>query len=105
MPRMDKLSNYATTIATNDAGDTVVAYHATAIVTFNADRITLNMGGRDTVPTRRKMAQAAAQFRLPFQVYRRNGQTFARSILTGEAQEMDATGRVILPRRISAEVA
>lgn len=103
MPRMDKLSMHATTIVTDDEGFTVVTYHATAIVKFNADVIKLNMGGWDTVTTRRKMAQTAAQFRLPFTIYRVNGQTLVRSTLDGEARELNATGRVILPRRVNVE--
>lgn len=101
MRSSDRLSTYATTIAA-DGDATVITYHRTAIVRFDADKITLNMGGYDTVTTRRKMNQAARQFCLPFTVYRIKGDTFMRSTLTGEAQPVDTRGANILPRRVSA---
>lgn len=104
MPRMDKLSSHATTIATGEDGSVQVVYHRTQIVRFTDDTITLCMGGYDTVTTRRKMNQAAAQFRLPFTVYRDKGETYMRSTLTGEAQIMDTTGRNVLPRKIGASL-
>jgi hypothetical protein len=100
---MDKLSSHATTIAA-DGDAMVVTYHRTQIVRFTEGAITLCMGGYDTVTTRRKMNQAAAQFRLPFSVYRDKGETFMRSTLTGETVPMDTTGRNILPRRTRATV-
>lgn len=104
MPRMDKLSNHATTIATGEDGSLQVVYHRTTIVAFNDAEIVLRMGGYDTVTTRRKMNQAAAQFRLPFTVYRDKGETYMRSTLTGAAQIMDTTGRNVLPRKIGASL-
>jgi hypothetical protein len=98
---MDKLSNHATTIAA-DGDAMVVTYHRTQIVRFTDDTITLRMGGWDTVTTRRKMNQAAAQFRLPFSVYRDKGVTYARSTLTGESRPMDDSGPNYLPRKITA---
>ena len=102
MRNSDKLSSHATTIDHGDA--TVVTYHATQIVRFDDATITLCMGGHDTETTRRKMNQAAAQFRLPFMVYRDKGETYMRSTLTGEAQIMDTTGRNVLPRKIGASL-
>lgn len=75
MPRMDKLSNYATTVATGDDGLTRVTYHRTTVVSFNDETIILNNGGWDTTTTRRKMNQAANQFRLSYGVYRDKGET------------------------------
>lgn len=75
MPRMNKLSNYATTVA--QAGPLLrVTYHSTAIVTASADLITLRTGGWDSVTTRRKMNQAARQFDLGYGVYRDKGKSF-----------------------------
>ncbi len=103
MPHMDKLSSHATNI-THDGAAMVVTYHRTQIVRFTDDTITLCMGGYDTVTTRRKMNQTAAQFRLPFIVYRDKGETYMRSTLTGEAQIMDTMGRNVLPRKIGASL-
>jgi hypothetical protein len=57
-------------------GDTVITYHSTPIVRFNPDRIVLATGGWDSVTTRRKMHQAAIQFRLPYRVWREKGQSY-----------------------------
>lgn len=103
MPRMDKLSNFATTW-TEDGPRIVVCYHRTNIVRADEDTITLNMGGWDTVTTRRKMNQAAAQFCLPFRVYRDKGTTYMRSTLTGEPVEMDTWADNVLPRHVRATI-
>jgi hypothetical protein len=83
MPRMDKISNYRTTV-TCTRGLISVVYVETLIVEAKHDTITLDMGGYDTVTTRRKMNQAANQFGLPYRVYRRDFQTYVRSTLDGE---------------------
>lgn len=71
MPRMDKLSNYKTTVAT--VGDHVtVTYQKTAIVRFNDSEVILDSGGWETVTTKRKMNQAANQFGLPYGVYQKD---------------------------------
>ena len=78
MPRMNRLSSYATTVSADASGITRVVYHSTEIVAWNADRsrILLRTGGYDTVTTRRKMNQAARQFGLPYSVYRDKGRTY-----------------------------
>jgi len=75
MPRMNRLSPYATTVSEAD-GETVVIYHTTRIVTFNHDCVTLRTGGWDTVTTRRKMNQASNQFGLGYSVFRRDGDSY-----------------------------
>lgn len=77
MARMDKLSTYCTTIARADER-TIITYHRTAIVEFDGDTITLRTGGWDSVTTRRKMNQAAAQFGLCYSVFRDKGESFIR---------------------------
>lgn len=77
MPTMNKLSTYCTTIGQAD-NRTVITYHSTAIVEFDADTITLRTGGWDTVTTRRKMNQAAVQFGLRYAVFRDKGESFIR---------------------------
>lgn len=76
MPRMNKLSNYATTISADAEGTKRITYRSTIIVEFNDERIILRTGGYDTVTTRRKMNQAATQFALGFQVYHEKGVTY-----------------------------
>lgn len=78
MSRTDKLSSYATTIA-SDGKYMVVTYHRTQIVKWNDSEIVLDFGGYDTVTTRRKMNQAANQFCLGFSVYRDKGETYVES--------------------------
>lgn len=75
MPRMDKLSNYRTTIAVRE-GTTIITYIATPIVAFDRDKIVLNTGGYKSVTTKRKMNQAAHQFNLPYGVYQKKGKWF-----------------------------
>ena len=71
MPNTNKLSNYRTTISTND-GKTSITYVNTAIVSFDADTVTLNSGGYQTVTTKRKMNQASNQFCLGYGVYQKD---------------------------------
>lgn len=77
MPRMNQLSTYCTTI-TNADERTIITYHRTAIVEFDGDTITLRTGGWDSVTTRRKMNQAAAQFGLHYSVFRDKGESLIR---------------------------
>lgn len=103
MARMDKLSNYRTVVTCTN-GRIMVVYVETLIVDVSHDEITLDMGGYDTVTTRRKMQQAANQFGLPYKVYRRDFQTYVRSTLDGEERELNARGLVTVPRRVMASV-
>jgi hypothetical protein len=88
MPRMDKLSEYRTTWATNETGGTVT-YANTEIVRWEGKphhtplNVTLRTGRWDTVTTRRKMNQAARQFGLGYGVYRKAGESFVRIVATG----------------------
>lgn len=74
------LSSHSTTAAIAESG-IVVTYHHTVIVRTDpaARTITLDLGGWDTVTTRAKMNQAAAQFGLGFSVFRKDGITYART--------------------------
>lgn len=75
MPRMDKLSEYRTTIS-GDAGEMHVTYVRTKIVSWTADKVTLRSGGWRTVTTKRKMNQAAHQFGLGYRVFQHDGDWF-----------------------------
>ena len=77
MSRMNKLSNYKTTIH-EARGMTRVVYHSTEIVAWNADKIELHTGGWQTVTTKRKMNQAARQFNLGYSVFQHDGDWFIR---------------------------
>jgi len=72
MPRMDKLSNYATTVASGGDGAMRVVYHNTCIVEWTDRGITLNTGGWRTVTTKRKMEQAARQFGLGYSIWQKD---------------------------------
>ncbi len=71
----NKLSNYRTTISTQD-GLTSVIYARTPIVAFSAGSVTLRADGWQTVTTKRKMNQASHQFGLGFGVYQKAGDWF-----------------------------
>ena len=70
MARMDKIGKTATKIRT-EGEKTIVRYHATDVVAFDKDTITLNSGGWATRTTMARMNQAANQYDLPFQVFQR----------------------------------
>lgn len=80
MTRMDRLSTYRTQVSDDGNGNISVIYAGTSIVRFSRGdsyyRITLDMGGWDTVTTRRKMNQTARQFGLGYRVYRERGTTW-----------------------------
>jgi len=75
MPRMDKLSNYRTTVVCTN-GRISVIYVSTEIVLVAGDLITLSSGGYETVTTKRKMNQASHQFGLGYGVAQRKGKWF-----------------------------
>lgn len=100
MSRMNKLSRYRTQVTCTN-GRIMVVYAGTLIVDASLADITLDMGGYDTVTTRKKMQQTANEFGLPYQVYRRAGQTYARSTLDGEERELNASDLVTVPRKMT----
>jgi hypothetical protein len=71
MPSMNQLSNYKTTIHTDD-GITKVVYTNTCIVAFCREAVVLNSGGYESVTTKRKMNQASNQFMLGYQVVQKD---------------------------------
>lgn len=73
MAQTRKLGTRSTSIYTDPYGDTVVVYHQTEVVRFNASRIILNSGGWRTVTTKTRMNQAANQFGLGFRVSQKKG--------------------------------
>ena len=75
MPSNDKLSNYATTWGESN-GTGSVQYHQTKIVEWNDSSIILRNNGYYTLTTKRKMNQAANQFRLNFSVYQEKGEWY-----------------------------
>ena len=68
MPQTTQVRGIATHI--RHAGDfTLVFYHNTAVVRFDATKIWLNSGGWRTPTTKLRMNQAASQFNLGYRVY------------------------------------
>lgn len=74
MAQTKKVTGVATSIRTEN-GTTIIRYHNTDVVKFDAQAVTLNMGGWDTATTRLRMNQASYQFGLQFRVYREKGET------------------------------
>ncbi len=77
MSQTQRVRGRATTIFSDEDG-THVIYHQTAVVSFNAKRITLRTGGWRTVTTKTRMNQAANQFRLGFSVYQKDREWYVR---------------------------
>jgi len=71
----DKVSGVATTVG-EDGKWTVVTYHSTPVVKFTEKTVVLNTGGYKTQTTKRRMNQAANQFKLGFEVIQRKGDWF-----------------------------
>jgi hypothetical protein len=63
----------ATSIRENAERYTVVRYHQTDVVVFNPFEIILDSGGWRTATTKKRMNQAAQEFRLGFSVFQRSG--------------------------------
>jgi hypothetical protein len=78
MGQTHRVSGRATTVAKDTAGNLVVTYHSTAVVTARPDgSVVLNTGGWRTVTTKARMLQAAHQFSLGYYVYQKAGNWFA----------------------------
>ncbi len=75
MSQTHTLGRTATNVRTEN-GQTIIQYHATDVVAFNADSITLNTGGWNSATTKLRMNQAANQFGLGFQVYQKDFEWF-----------------------------
>jgi len=64
---------YRTTVSERQlTGEVVVTFHSTDVVVFDANTITLNSGGWQTVTTKRRMNQTADHFGLGFRVWQKN---------------------------------
>lgn len=72
MGQQYQIGRCATTVRTNELGQTQVVYHSTPIVTFNRKVIVLNHGGWMTATTKTRMNQASNQFSLGYTVYQNN---------------------------------
>lgn len=84
-------------VATNiyqENGYTVVRYHSTAVVQFNARVVKLHSGGWHTATTKTRMNQAANQFGLGYQVVQRD---FSWYVIT-KAGEFDFVDGITIDR-------
>ena len=66
------VGTHKTTVSTSD-GVTRVTYHSTDVVTFDAEKITLDSGGWLTATTKKRINQASDQFDLGYHVYQLGG--------------------------------
>ena len=89
MARQDQIGKLATSVATGADGVTRVTYHATAVVAFDAKRVTLDSGGYRTNTTKTRMNQTANQFRLGFRVFQHDHEWFVRRPDGGEMPFVD----------------
>lgn len=96
MPRMDKLSKYATAVYRDSETQRLqVFYHSTCIVEAYPDRINLRTGGWKTVTTKRKMNQAARQFGLDYSVHQHKHEWFV-TLPNGHVRPFDGDEVLIL---------
>ncbi len=78
MSQMSTLGRVATTVRTNEHGETVVTYHSTPVVTFDQETITLDTGGWYSQTTKTRMNQASNQFALGYWVFQKNFHWFVQ---------------------------
>ena len=71
MGQTQRVRGRATSVR-QEGSDTVIRYHETDVVRFNADRIILDTGGWQTVTTKVRMNQAAHQYGLGYSVYQKD---------------------------------
>lgn len=75
MPQTKEVRGVATTVRT-EGKTTHVRYHATDVVSFNDEEITLRAGGHLTYTTKLRMNQTATQYNLGFRVFQKNKEWF-----------------------------
>lgn len=75
MAQQSRVGKTATTICTTE-GWTIITYHNTQVVRFNADFIVLNTGGWKTATTKTRMNQSSNQFELGYYVKQVGGQWY-----------------------------
>lgn len=78
MGQTQRLGTTATSVR-HDKAWTIVRYHDTDVVSFDAETIVLRTGGWKTATTKARMNQAANQFGLRYQVYQAKGQWYIRT--------------------------
>lgn len=69
MTQQQRIGRTATKVAGDGEGNIEITYHATKVVIFNEELITLNSGGYYSNTTKTRMNQASNTFRLKFQVF------------------------------------
>jgi len=78
MGQTSQIGKVATTVHTNEQGQTRVVYHNTPVVSFNQKLIVLNHGGWMTHTTKARMNQASNQLGLGYCVYQKDFGWFVR---------------------------
>lgn len=75
MTQQHTIGKTSTTVRTIK-GETIVTYHSTVVVRFDAQTITLDTGGWNSKTTKTRMNQTSSQFDLKFRVYQKRGSLF-----------------------------
>lgn len=78
MSQQQRIGTVATTVYTNEHGQTVVKYHSTTVVAFDSVTIKLETGGWCSATTKTRMNQASNQFGLGYYVYQKDFTWFVR---------------------------
>lgn len=71
MAQQHEVRGVATSIFTEN-GTTHVVYRGTAVVSLDADSVTLNTGSWRTVTTKTRMNQASSQYDLGYRVFQKD---------------------------------
>lgn len=77
MAQTRRVTGVATNVRIQDSF-TIVRYHDTDVVRFNAESIFLNVGGWKSATTKTRMNQASNQYSLGYSVFQRKGEWFVR---------------------------
>jgi hypothetical protein len=95
MAQTQRVSGVATKVRHFD-DKTAVRYHATDVVVFDEELVTLQSGGWHTVTTKTRMNQTSRQFGLGFTVYQ---QDFDWFVDTADGKTRDYSDGMTFPRR------
>ncbi len=95
MTQTQEVRGVATSIFTEDK-TTHVQYHATRVVSFNNESITLRSGGHHTNTTKVRMNQASNQFGLRFYVFQKNYNWYVS--INDNAETLDFEDGMVLAR-------
>ena len=97
MAQQNQIGWHATTIRTS-GGLTLVQYHSTDVVAFDAKNVWLRSGGWRTATTKTRMNQASHQFDLGYSVWQRD---FSWYVTLSDGTVLNFEDGMKIPRKVA----